>query len=65
MSEKAKYFCEECGSTNIHVLAWIDANTHEFRSGGPGETQDQWCEDCKAHVGFTFKAVKNDHEQEA
>lgn len=44
--------CEQCGGKNIQILAWVDANTYEYRSGGCGEEDDRWCEDCQEHVTF-------------
>ena len=54
--------CSKCGGTNIQMLAWIDANTNEYKGEGPGEeTEDNWCEDCQKHVEFDW--VSNDEEE--
>lgn len=40
-----RYVCSECGSPNIQVQAWVNANTNEYVSDlyGSGKC---WCEDC-------------------
>jgi hypothetical protein len=50
--------CEECGGTNIHVLAWVDANTNEYISESCNEEEDRWCGDCQQHVSFKNKKIK-------
>lgn len=44
--------CETCGSTEVQVLAWIDANTNEYKTEGLGDKNSSWCENCKAHVNL-------------
>lgn len=60
--------CEECGGSNVQVLAWVDANTNEHKREGPcaGEIESNWCEDCSAHVYLTDKEEydKNNEEDE-
>ena len=37
--------CEDCGSKDVQVLAWVDANTNEYKGEGPNNGSDQnWCE---------------------
>ena len=45
--------CSKCGGSNIQLLAWIDANTNEYRNEGTNEYEDKWCEDCSSHTFFT------------
>ena len=40
--------CINCGSTNVTTLAWIDVNTNEYDSEGPG---DIVCGDCNSEQG--------------
>lgn len=43
-----RYVCSECGSPNIQVQAWVNANTNEYVDDiGGGEC---WCEDCQKHT---------------
>ena len=44
--------CEKCGSSNIQVLAWVDANTNEYREEGVDDKNSKWCEDCREHVNL-------------
>lgn len=44
--------CSECGSDNIQVLAWVDANTNKYVCEGGGSIDDNWCNDCDDHVRF-------------
>jgi hypothetical protein len=47
-----KLVCEECGSDNIQTLMWVGVNTNEVGDSGPGETNDNWCNECESHVDF-------------
>ena len=47
--------CDECGGTNIQVLAWVNANTNEYISESCNDENDRWCEDCNTHVDFKEK----------
>ena len=38
--------CEECGSTNVEITAWVDANTNEYVSDSD---DSEWCSECEAH----------------
>lgn len=41
--------CSNCKGKEVQVLAWVDANTNEFKSDFSEESQDMWCEDCQEH----------------
>ena len=47
--------CEQCGGTNVQCLAWVDANTNEYKGDFTQESQDQWCEDCQDHVNLIWE----------
>jgi hypothetical protein len=47
-----KLVCEECGSDKIQTLQWVDVNTEEIRGAGPGEYEDNWCDECQDHTEF-------------
>lgn len=44
-------YCSNCGSTNVQIQAWVDANTHKYVSdvNSPMEDWDCWCEECEGH----------------
>lgn len=44
-----RYVCSECGSTNIQVQAWVNANTHEYVDDII-DNAECWCEDCGKHT---------------
>jgi len=44
--------CSKCKGANIQVLAWVDANTNEYKGEGSNETQDHWCDYCKENLRF-------------
>lgn len=44
-----RYVCSECGSTNIQVQAWVNANTNECVSD-LYDSGECWCEDCGKHT---------------
>lgn len=55
-----KLYCPQCGSANIEVMAWVDANTHEYHSNinTPIEEEDTWCNNCEEHAGaMTLKQL--------
>lgn len=49
LSENYRYVCSECGSTNIQVQAWVNANTNEYVSD-LHDSGECWCEDCMKHT---------------
>ena len=49
---ETKVYCAECGSTNVQIMAWVNANTNDFCSlvNDPPESEDCWCDNCEEHV---------------
>lgn len=45
-----RYVCSECGSPNIQVQAWVNANTHEYADDIIDGANECWCEDCGKHT---------------
>lgn len=48
-SLKHRYVCSECGSPNVQVPAWVNANTNEYIDDITDDTEC-WCEDCRKHT---------------
>lgn len=48
MLSRSKYCCSMCGSTNIQIQAWINANTNEYIDDIGGD--ECWCKDCGNHT---------------
>ncbi len=46
------YVCEICGSMQMEVTAWVDANTGEYISDAGDAGDGEWCAECEAHHGF-------------
>lgn len=45
--------CEICGGKDIETLAWVDANTGEYKSdSGDYDEDTNWCNDCEEHVNL-------------
>ena len=44
--------CDECGSREIQMMAWVDPNTLEYASSIDADSDDQWCDACQEHVWF-------------
>lgn len=44
-----RYICSECGSPNIQVQAWVNANTNEYVDDIT-DNAECWCEDCGKHT---------------
>ena len=44
--------CDECGSREIQMMAWVDPNTLEYVSSIDADADDQWCDACQEHVWF-------------
>lgn len=47
-----KAVCVKCGSNQISILAWVNANTHEFESTYDDSTC--WCENCQEHTRIKY-----------
>jgi len=43
--------CEDCGSKDVEVKAWININTNEYCSDVPD--CDYWCPQCRNHANVT------------
>ncbi len=48
--------CEECGSLQIEIQAWVNANTDEFISDVNDDDGGQWCGECGDGTHFCPKA---------
>ena len=44
--------CQECGSREIQMMAWVDPNTLKYASSIDADSDDQWCDACQEHVWF-------------
>jgi hypothetical protein len=61
MAKVNKLVCSECGGTNIQVLAWVDANTNEYKGEySDGDISYNWCEDCQSEVKFEVKEFEEE-----
>lgn len=49
--------CNNCGSKDIEILAWVDANTNEYKSEYSDETIHKYCNNCQEH--YSFKEIQN------
>lgn len=45
-----RYVCSECGSPNIQVQAWVNANTNEYVDDITDNNAECWCENCDKHT---------------
>lgn len=52
--------CDECGGKNVHIVAWVNANTLEYKSSYGDGSEDNWREDCQAHVSLKTERKKKD-----
>ena len=51
--ESSVLVCQECGSREIQMMAWVDPNTLKYASSIDADADDQWCDVCqigRAHV---------------
>ena len=44
--------CTECGSRQVEIQVWIDANTEMFICDAERDRDGNWCEECKDNVDF-------------
>lgn len=44
--------CDECNSSNVETLCWVNANSNKVISSGGNETEDNWCNECAAHTNL-------------
>lgn len=48
-----KWVCSNCGSDDVEIQAWINANTNEVTSIGVGNDEDDcWCNNCEDHYSL-------------
>ena len=54
MADLKTLYCSQCGSSDVQIQAWVDANIHEYESSvnNPLESLDCWCNDCEDHVNL-------------
>lgn len=57
MAKKKSYVCIECNSKRVQAKAWVDLNTNaiDWSLSEAGDSEDYWCEDCKAHNKVVYK----------
>ena len=57
MAKKKFYVCTECNSKRVQAKAWVDLNTNaiDWSLSEAGDSEDYWCEDCKAHNKVVYK----------
>ena len=63
--------CSECGSNDVDYLAWVGANTYEYKTpfGPDGDSDNCWCNVCEEHTDLIpmsvwFDDIKNEDENE-
>jgi len=59
------YVCEECGSDKVQTLAWVDFNTDQYVSEGPGGTEDNWCPVCMEHINIISEKDYKENQDES
>lgn len=50
MEEEEILVCEKCGSKDVEYLAWVDANTHEYKCSSDLDEEGNFCNKCREHV---------------
>ena len=48
--EKDLLCCPHCGSTDVEVHAWVNANTNEYKS--ECDDHEAWCPNCSHITGL-------------
>jgi len=41
------WVCPKCGSDNVSILVWMDANSGKTTAEGPDR---RWCDDCQEEI---------------
>ena len=54
--------CAICGSSDIHIMAWVGANDNQWK-GDIDDEQDKWCESCQDHVPVKIILCKDDSDE--
>ena len=49
------YVCAECGSPEVELKAWVNANTNEFMSTADDDYYDRWCNQCEDNIDYCNK----------
>lgn len=50
--------CDSCGSTEVQVQAWVNANTNEYK--GETDSGQAWCEACEGPTKLKEIIVEDD-----
>ncbi len=51
MENKITWVCSNCGSKDVEVKAWVDANSLAVRDVMDHDNQDTFCNVCNDHHG--------------
>lgn len=49
------FVCAECGSPDVEIKAWINANTDEYLSDADDDCYGRWCDQCEDNTGLCNK----------
>ena len=50
-TDRDPWRCERCGSKEVEVKVWVDANTGNITDEGNIERNDRYCRDCDENTG--------------
>lgn len=53
--------CNKCGSTQVQVLAWVDANTNEYM--GEFDSDAAWCDNCEENCSLREETPEEKQER--
>jgi Zn finger protein HypA/HybF involved in hydrogenase expression len=54
--------CDHCGSKEVQVQAWVDANTNEYK--GETDSGQAWCERCEGPTKLKEIVIPNADDDE-
>ncbi len=63
--DKVIWVCKSCGSREVEILQWIDANTGKMTTEYEADSdEDTWCRTCEKHAGIVdlseYQTVKEE-----
>ncbi len=50
------FVCNDCGSPEVELKAWVNANTDEYISDADDDDSGRWCNQCESNTDLCNKA---------
>lgn len=52
--DQITYRCDECGSTDVQIQAWVKPNSNNEYAGDCEDLKSSWCDHCEQNVSVSL-----------